>query len=548
MKVSEAIARSLINNGVEVVFSLLGDTNMDIVVHLADLGIPVHESRHEATAMAMAEGYARASGKLAVCSVTCGPGLAHTFVPLVSASRREPSPVIVLTGPHSRDNRENRQHLDHEGLSRLAGVSYRPIASPGVAVDRVDEVADLARSEGKPVVFDVPADIQAMAYPADMDEAPRPMLAWRRPQSIQPDPAAIAAAVDVIGSKVRPVVLAGGGAATAESREELIGLADELGALLATTVNARGLFHGDRFNAGVAGRFALPASAELFTEADCVIAFGASLNSHTTAGGDLFPWAQFVQVDIKPPGPMESGDVADAYVQGDAAAVARALRAELPGGSGREGFRTGKVADRLNTASDPTEFEIDPGEIDPRALCENLDALLPDECGFVTGAGHFWSFPQMYMSRWRSPLLQASYHGAIGYAVSVGIGAALASQQPIVVFDGDGSFMMHSHAIETAARAGARILVIVMNDGALGAEFHKLTAKGLNPELSTYPRSDLAGIATLMGSNAATLSDLRQLPAIVDEFLDGDGPLLVDAHVSRNVISRPMRLLHFGGE
>lgn len=543
MKVSEAIARSLVADGAQIVFSLLGDTNMEVVVRLAELGLPVHESRHEATAMAMADGYARATGKLAICAVTAGPGLAHTFVPLLSASRRTPSPVVVLTGPHSRDDIDGRQALDHEGVVRMAGVDYRPLGSPGIAVERARAVVDLARSKGRPVVFDVPLDVQDQDYPWDFDERTTPQ--WHQRQPMTPDGAAVEAAARVLGGAQKPVLVAGGGAASPAARDEIAALADASGALVATTTNARGLFHGDPFNAGVAGLFSTPASSALFAEADCVVAFGASLNTHTTVGGYLWPAARFVQVNTAAPGPMENGQAADCYVRGDAVLTARALRGRLDARTA-PGYRTAEVKDALCAEVDPAVFEIEPSRVDPRRVCERLDELLPDDCGLVSGAAHYWSFPQMHMTRWRDPLLYASYAGSIGYSISVALGAALGTSRPIVVFEGDGGLMMNPHVLETVARTDARLLVVLMNDHALGAEFHKLRAKDLDPTLATSPALDLAGLATQLGCRAAVVTDTDQLEPLVKDFVTGEGSLVLDVRTSRNVVSQPYRRSYFG--
>ena len=546
MKVSEAIARTLVREGVEVVFSLLGDTNMDVVAKLAELGVPVHESRHEATAFAMADGYSRASGKLVVCSVTAGPGFAHTFVPMMSAAEREPSRVILLTGPHSRDDLHHRQHLDHEGLARLARTEYQPLASPGAAVDRTQAVVDRVRSNGRPVVFDVPFDVQSQEFPWDVPDESRPTPGWELPQRMHPDPEAVTRAAELIKQAERPVVLAGGGAKHA--LEPMVALARATGALLATSINARGLFHGDDFNAGNAGLFAWKSSAELFAEADLVVAFGASLNGHTTEGGYIFPMADVIQVDTKEPGPMQSDENARCYVRGDAEVVAAQLVEATSGDPVNEGFRTTKTLERLRSPVDETDFPIAEGEIDPRALCERLDELLPEDCGFVSGAAHYWSFPQLHMPRYRDPLVYSNYFGSIGYSVSVGLGVALGANKPVVVFEGDGGFLLNPHAIETAARTGARVLVMVMNDQALGAEYHKLAAKGLDASLAAHPLVDIANIASEFGCSSHRLTDLDQLPAMVGEFAAGEGPMLIDVRISRSVVSQPYRRLHFGQE
>src|SRR5690606_32305402 len=223
-----------------------------------ELGVPVYETRHEATAMAMAEGYARATGKVAICSTTAGPGLAHTFVPLWSASRRVPSPVVVLTGPHSRDDVDGRQALDHEGLVRMSSAQYLPLNSPDIAVERARAAMDLVRSRRRPVVFDIPLDVQDQDYPWDVETREHPQ--WLAPQPMAPDAQQVEAAAALLSNAHRPVIVAGGGAASIAARDELAALAEAAGALVATTTNARGLFHGDPFNAGVAGLFSRDAT------------------------------------------------------------------------------------------------------------------------------------------------------------------------------------------------------------------------------------------------------------------------------------------------
>jgi thiamine pyrophosphate-dependent acetolactate synthase large subunit-like protein len=540
MNVGAAIAKALIDEGIDAVFSLLGDGTARIVYHLAEAGLPVYEGRHEAYVYAMADGYSRATGRPTVCATTGGPAVGHTFTAMTSAARTESS-VILLTGPSSRDDLRGRQRLNHRAITELAGAAYFPIHSPDIAVNRVREVGDFLRANRKPVVLDVPEVVQV----AESEKAitPRPRAAWDEPRRLHPDPQAIEQAVGLIAGAERTVIIAGGGAVAAGARDELIRLGEATGALLSTTINARGLFHGDRFDAGVSGGFASDPAVELFPRADVVISFGTGMERFVTRRGGLFPDAAYVQVDVKPPAPMASGAGADCYVQGDALIVAEALRAALPSNPARAGYRTEEVAARLADPVDPATFEIEDGRVDPRELCARLDELLPDNCGWVSGnSGHFWAFPITHMKRWRQPLLHASYFGAIGYGIPVGLGATLANGgDPVVVFEGDGGAMMHIQALETAARYGARVLVVVLNDGALGAEYHNLVAEGYQPDLSLTPDPDLAGLARHLGCLGATVDDLDQLPNLVGEFLAGEGPMLVDARVSRAVISRSTR-------
>jgi len=548
MKVAEAIATTLVQEGIDTVFSLLGEATMHVVSSLHDQGVKVVDCRHEGAAMAMADGYSRATGKPVLCAVTTGPAFAHTFVPLVSASRTR-SQVIVLTGLRHADDLNDRQRMDTQGIARLAGVAYRPLHDPDNTVERVREVVDLARAEGRPVVLDVAEETQVQEYPWDIDD--RPLPAWRTPQRMHPDPAVVDDAVALLRAAERPVIVAGIGAVHSDARDELLALARDTGALVATTLDAKGWFDGDPYDAGIAGLYSSDPVMELVAAADLVLSFGASMNAYTTAKGYLFPTAQFVQVDVLSPRPMKNGLDADCYVQGDALATAAALRAALAaaGGHHGEGYRTPEVAARLaNVDIDPKEFEVPPGELDPRQVCAEIDAILPPEVGFATGlSGHFWSFTALHMTRRRSPMVNGTYVGAIGYGVPVGVGAAIGiGGRPLVVFEGDGSLMQNIHVLETAARHGVRVLVVVMNNESLGAELYKMGLKGLNAELSNAEGLDIAGVATAFGCTATTARTIDDVRAFTNAFLAGTGPYVLDARISRVVMSRTFRRSNLG--
>ncbi len=547
MKVAEAIARTLVQEGIDTVFSLLGEATMHVVSSLSEQGVRVIDCRHEGAAMAMADGYSRASGKPVLCAVTTGPAFAHTLVPLTSAGRTR-SQVVVLTGLRHADDLNDRQRMDHQGITRLAGVHYRPLHDGDNAVERVREVVDLARADGKPVVLDVAEEVQLQTYAWDVDERPTP--AWRTPQRIHPDPEMVQVAAELLRNAERPVIVAGIGAVQSGARDEILALAAETGALVSTTLDSKGWFDGETYNAGIAGLYSSDPVMAHFATADLVVSIGASMNAYTTAKGYLFPMAQFLQVDILSPRPMKNGLDADCYLQGDALATARALRqAVVAAGGGGTGFHTPEVAaDLAGVVVDKKEFEVAPGLLDPREVTAELDRILPPEVGFATGlSGHFWSFTALHMTRRRHPMVLGTYVGAIGYGLPVGIGVALANEgRPVVVMEGDGSLMQNIQSLETAARHGVRVLLVVMNNESLGAEYYKMGLKGLDPELSMARGLDIAGVARALGCTATTARSIEDVRAFATEFLAGTGPYVLDARLDINVMSRTFRRANLG--
>jgi acetolactate synthase-1/2/3 large subunit len=547
MKVYEAIARAVIDEGTQTVFALMGDANMEFIASLQRLGLTdIRQSRHESATVAEAEGYARASRSPALCSVTSGPGIANTLLSVTEAVRARAS-VVLFTGQPSRDDTTNLQRFDHHGFANLAGAAYQTVGSPGAALDAVRSAFRTARCESIPVVLDVDIDIQNSDYPWDYVYEPS-TEGLAPPQRPIPDDSALGCALERLRIAQRPVILAGEGAAMSGADDVLRELAAHAGALLSVTLPARGLFHGDPFNIGIAGLFSSPIAMELLAEADCVAAFGASLNYYTTEGGYLFPNAAIVQIDVAPQITMSNGRSADVYVRADARATAERLLEALRHDPAKAGYRTSAVCEAIRDRPiDATRPEIEPGTADPRQVCEELERHLPPTVGLVTGGGHFWAFPIMHMSRRYEPQLFAHYFAAVGQGLPITMGVAAAfPDRPIVLVEGDGSLLMNAGELESLAALGVHVLVVVLNDQAFGAEFHKLRAKGFEPHLGLNPPTDIAALAEAFGCESATLTDAKELGPLVDRFLARPGPFLVDCRVSRNVVSAPYRRMHFG--
>ncbi|MEK8169415.1 thiamine pyrophosphate-dependent enzyme [Streptomyces sp. M19] len=266
--------------------------------------------------------------------------------------------------------------------------------------------------------------------------------------------------------------------------------------MLATTLQAKNwLCDRSDYHVGIAGLFGSKLAMELLQEADCVVAVGASLNHYTIESGYLFPEARYVQIDTAPHVVMGNGKVADAYVQADAVTGLDALTGALEErGVELEGFHTAEVHRRLTAPLvDPADYHAEPGLLDPREAIAVLDAELPGEIGLVLGSGHQTDFGTMLFQRSREVTSNYGMFGAIGQAPLLTIGAVVArGGKPTFVVEGDASFLMHLSEFETACRYGLPVLVVVMNDEGLGAEFHKARAKGLDPGLAVIPTPNWA--------------------------------------------------------
>jgi len=210
------------------------------------------------------------------------------------------------------------------------------------------------------------------------------------------------------------------------------------------------------------------------------------------------------------------------------------------------GWRSEEMAQRIRDSKpDSQAFDIEPGLLDPRRVVEALEAALPREWEMVNSGGHCsWFFAQM-PSRPQERFLTIREFGAIGNGISFAMGVAAARpDRTVVLFDGDGSLMMHIQELETIRRHGLRILIVVMNDGAYGSEVHKLRAEGMPEDGAVFGYCDFAAIAQGFGLPGNGVRDLAHIPRLAAEFAASGSAAVWDFHVSDKVLSPTIRRAH----
>jgi acetolactate synthase-1/2/3 large subunit len=323
-------------------------------------------------------------------------------------------------------------------------------------------------------------------------------------------------------------------------------LAERIGALLGTTLPTKGWFDGHAWDVGVVGALCSAVAQAIIVDADLVIGIGAELGQYTTEGGRLFPDAKTLRIDVEQ---AALADLPDGFLlRGDARETLRALGEVLAVREPRTGFRTAAVRHRL--AQEPAAHDGIPPEsgIDPRLMMSELGPLLPRGARVFCGVGHFWSFPVQYMPLRSDVEINFVYEfNSIGQTLPTAIGAAVADRsRPVVVLEGDGSLMMHVQELDTAARFGLDVIIVVINDGGFGAEMHKLSARGNPSRLATYQSPDFAAVATGLGGSGRRIDDLGQLGEALRAIAGQRRPAVLDVRVSPHVVSDPYRRLHFG--
>ena len=546
-RVYDILAQAFMQESVSTCFALLGDANMNWAARLGEQGCRMIYVRHEHCAVASAMAYARKSQDVGVATVTCGPGVTQLITALPAAVRAH-LPLVVFAGEAPLKSGWYNQAIDQAPLITATGAAYHSLHLPARMPVAIRDAFLQARRERRPVVIGIPFDLQALPWdgPAALPKPSHALLPRNSPRPPHPDD--VAAAAQLLASAERVVVLAGLGAVEAKAGAACRALAAQTGGLLSTTLPARGLFHDDPFCVGIAGSFTPEVGLELLLQADLVIAVGCSLAYHAGGGGQLWPKAKTLQIDIDPVAVSQGQEVARHHLQADARLGVEALTAALGAAppTARKPWRSDAIAARIrDTKPDSHVFEIEPGLLDPRRVVEALEAALPREWELVNSGGHCsWFFAQM-PSRPQEQFLTIREFGAIGNGISFAMGVAAARpDRTVVLFDGDGSLMMHVQELETIKRHGLSILIVVINDGAYGSEVHKMRAEGMTEEGSVFGYSDFAGIARGFGLPGKTFTTLDDLPKLVAEFAASGGAAVWDFRVSDKVVSPSIRRAH----
>lgn len=532
MRVAGAIGCVFAERGVEVFFGLIGSGNFAVANALHAAGAKFYSSRHECGATAMADGYARVSGEVGVCTVHQGPGFTNTLTGLTEAAKNR-TPLVVLAADTPAGTLWSNFKLDQGGITEKVGAITEQVRSPETAAEDAVRALRRARVERRPVVLNVPIDLVEREFSGSLDVSEPP-----EPESPRPSAGSVSALAELIEASERPVILAGRGAVVSGAREALEKLGGRCGAVLATSAMGHGLFAGLPYSVGISGGFASPLAIELVSRADLVLAFGASLNHWTARHGKMFsPDAKVAQIDLEAAkiGALHRADVG---VVGDAAQTARAVAKELDRrGVKKTGFRTKETRREISTRQwrdEPYEDESTDEYIDPRTLSIVLDGMLPAERTVSTDSGHFLGYPAMYLDvpDERGFVFPNAFQ-SVGLGLGSGIGAAVARPDRLsVAAIGDGGALMSLGEIETVARYRLPMVVLIYNDAAYGAEVHHFGPMGCPVALTQFPQTDFAALAKAAGAEGITVRKPEDLAPVKEWLGRRDGPLVIDAKVN----------------
>ena len=525
MFVHEAMANALATCGVDTMFGLIGDANLFFSNAFVEAeGGRYVSAVHEASAVMMAQGYALRSGRLGVATVTQGPGLTNTATALIDTVRNN-VPLVLITGDTAPSNTHNQQSLDQARFVEATGAGYVHVRQPAEAVPALHAAIGQAVAQRRPVVVNCPTE-----FAWEMVDVDDSAAADTSEQTPAPPEELLDRAVGMIAAARRPLVVAGHGATAPEQRDAVLDFAHRIGAPIATTFRARNLYTAAEGSVGICGTLTSDAGAPAIADSDCVIVFGSSLNTWTTAHRTVFDGKVVIYVDadaVRVELPNARVDVA---IHGDAAQTARTFVKWLDDGEVPPTSFRAKVCAGIRDVD--LRFDAALGDtLTFAGVLSELNRCLPTQRTVVWDGGRFLGEALKYICGpdYRSEVLATAF-GAVGLGMGAAIGAACAAgDEPTVFITGDGGFMMNGLAeLSSAVRASLPLIVVICNDGSYGAEYDQYVHKSVSPALSLFDWPSFAAVAHAMGADGVTVSSIADVPAAVAAAQARVCPLVID--------------------
>ena len=540
MKAAEIVVRILEDEGITAAFGIPGAAINPVYQYLKSSRIEHYIARHEEGAVHAADGYCRASGRMALAICTSGPG-ATNFVTGLYTARADSIPLIAITGQANSTilNIESFQCVDIAAIARPVAKATWCVTNPADVAGVMREAFQTARSgRPGPVLVDLPIDVQLTDIPyRPEDDLPLP---WSNPA---PDPRSIERALDLIAASEAPVLILGGGVVLAEATEEFREFAEHLSIPVIMTYMGKGGLPCDHpLNAGHAGiQVGQPIGNRYFLESDLVIGVGCRFaDRHTGKVGTYVGRRKFIHIDIEPSQigrvvPTELGIVADARL----ALIALLEEAR------RRGYRR-QPSDRISClpalrAELARNTDFDDVPIRPHRVFQEINHFFPPHTIFTTGCGitQIWSGQLQNIERPRR-YLPSGGAGTLGYELPAAIGARVACpDDPAVVVVGDAGLLFMSEELAMAGQHNIPILIIVINNGYLGLiRQNQKYAYGYEHAVGLwyckdgiYP--DNVKLVEAFGGRGERVTDAKDLADAFARGLESKVPYLIDVIVER---------------
>ncbi|MGH2751864.1 MAG: acetolactate synthase large subunit [Actinomycetota bacterium] len=546
---AQSLISSLERVGTEVVFGIPGGTILPAYDPLLDSSIRHILMRHEQGAGHAAEGYAHVTRKVGVCFATSGPGATNLVTPLADAFM-DSVPIVAITGqvPRAVIGNDAFQEADITGITMPVTKHSYKVMDPDEIPTAIAEAFHIA-STGRPgpVLVDIPKDV--LTGPTTFDFPQTLNLPGYRPTT-RPNRRQIKAAADLIRTSRRPVLYVGGGVLKAGAVQELLELAEAVGAPVVTTLMARGAFPDSHpLCLGMPGMHGNYAAVTAMQRADLLINLGARFDDRVTGRLDGFaPEAKVIHADIDP-AEIGKNRHAEVPIVGDAKSVVT----ELAGAVLHDNAARGRVdlaawhAEVARWSRDyPLSYEqADDGPIKPQYVVERLAEATQGDAIVATGVGQhqMWASQMMSVEKPYSWVTSGGL-GTMGFAVPAALGAKVGRpEERVIAIDGDGCFQMTAQELATATLERAPFTVAILNNSYLGMvrQWQELFYDERYSQVHLPQVPDYVKLSEAYGAVGLRAESPEDVDTVIDKAMGvDDRPCVIDFRVDAGEMCFPM--------
>jgi acetolactate synthase-1/2/3 large subunit len=525
MKASELFVRCLENEGVEYVFGIPGEENLDVMDSMIGSKIKFITTRHEQGAAFMADVYGRLTGKAGVCLATLGPGATNLVTGFADANMdRAPIVGIAGQGATTRMHKESHQVLDLVNL-------FAPISRYSVQIREPEIVAEIVRKAFKAAqaekpggsFIDFPENVAAMEV-----EGKLPLKVQSAKPPVPPADK-ISQAAELISNASYPLVMAGNGVVRAHANDALVSFAEKLNIPVATTFMAKGSmpFSHD-LSLGTVGLQAHDYVACGFDRADVVICIGYDMIEYHPHLWNQAKSSKIIHIDMSP-AEVDEHYILECGVVGDIKAALDGIAAQAtPQTESRAQNLRETIVDELNVHADDDSFPLLPQRIilDLRKALEPEDIVVSD-----VGAHKMW-VARMYQAERPNTCIISNGFASMGIGVPGAIAAKLAfPEQTALTVTGDAGFLMNSQEIETALRIGVAIVILVWNDSKYGLiKWHQDRRFGRDTQIE-FNNPDFVKYAESFGAKGYRVESADALLPTLQQAIADDTVVIIDCPV-----------------
>jgi len=525
VRAAELLVKCLENEGVEFLFGIPGEENIDVLDALLESRMRFVTTRHEQGAAFMADVYGRLTGKAGVCVSTLGPGATNLLTGVADANM-DRAPVVAIAGQGSttRMHKESHQVLDLVNLFRPVTKYSSQVREPDIVSEVVRKAFKVAQTEKPGACF--------IDFPENIAQAE---VGNRRPIEVQaaytsaPPDFKIAEAARIISNAECPVILAGNGVIRQKACDSLLSFAEVLRIPTATTFMAKGAipFSSD-YSLGTIGLKSRDLVSFAFERADAVICVGYDMVEYHPEQWNPNGDKTIVHVDALPAEVDERYIVATG-VLGDIGEALRgiAFAARPKHCSPLEALRR-VILDEWSRHAGDLAFPVKPQKI----VSDLRDALAADDIVICDVGAHKMWMGRMYRSERPNTCIISNGFASMGIAVPGALAAKLAyPERKVVAVTGDAGFLMNSQEIETALRCGTAFVVLIWNDSEYGLiTWHQLRHFG-RPSHVGFNNPDFVKYAESFGARGYRVEKTTDLPRALKAALADDRVAIIDCPV-----------------